>query len=168
MIILFISFNNFCSSSSLWSNWSLSSLIGSFVNTEPKTEQFVYKPFVRKAMEINFNEKDKILKINTSEKRSITISDKDESLELLNDNGKIVINKDSIDVKSSKDINIDGNNITLSANGTIKIKGTNEVNLDGNNIKVNGGICVNIKGGTNTKIESSGITEVKGTMVKIN
>ena len=90
------------------------------------------------------------------------------TLELLNDSGKIVINKDSIEVKTSKDIKIDGNNITLSAKGTIKIKGTNEVNLDGNNLKVNGGIGVNIKGGTNTKIESSGITEVKGTMVKIN
>ena len=149
-------------------------IIGNVYNNKNKSsvtidaENNIKSIKTKSGMEINFNEKDKILKINTSEKRSITISDKDESLELLNDNGKIVINKDSIDVKSSKDINIDGNNITLSANGTIKIKGTNEVNLDGNNIKVNGGICVNIKGGTNTKIESSGITEVKGTMVKIN
>lgn len=122
----------------------------------------------KSGMEINFNEKDKILKINTSEKKSITISDKDESLELLNDSGKIVISKDSIEVKTSKDVKIEGNNITLTAQGTIKLKGTNEVNLDGNNLKINGGIGVNIKGGTNTKIESSGITEIKGTMVKIN
>ena len=39
--------------------------IGSFVNTEPKTEQFVYKPFVRKAMEINFNEVAKLLRLDS-------------------------------------------------------------------------------------------------------
>lgn len=149
-------------------------IIGNVYNSKNKSsvtidaENNIKSIKTKSGMEINFNEKDKILKINTSEKRSITISDKDESLELLNDSGKIVINKDSIEVKTSKDIKIDGNNITLSAKGTIKIKGTNEVNLDGNNLKVNGGIGVNIKGGTNTKIESSGITEVKGTMVKIN
>jgi len=149
-------------------------IIGNVYNSKNKSsvtvdaENNIKSIKTKSGMEINFNEKDKILKINTSEKRSITISDKDESLEFLSDNGKIVINKESIEIKSNKDIKIDGNNITLSAKGAIKIKGTNEVNLDGNNVKVNGGIGVNIKGGTNTKIESSGITEVKGTMVKIN
>jgi len=149
-------------------------IVGNVYNSKNKSsvtvdaENNIKSIKTKSGMEINFNEKDKILKINTSEKRSITISDKDESLELLNDNGKIVISKDSIEVKTSKDVKIEGNNITLTAQGTIKLKGTNEVNLDGNNLKINGGIGVNIKGGTNTKIESSGITEIKGTMVKIN
>ena len=122
----------------------------------------------KSGMEINFNEKDKIIKISTSDKRSITISDKGNSIEMLNGSEKISINKDSIEIISSKDIKLDGNNITLTAKSGINIKGNNDIKIDGNNIKLNGNIGVNIKGGTSTKIESSGITEIKGTMVKIN
>ena len=149
-------------------------IIGNVYNSKNKSsvtidaENNIKSIKTKSGMEINFNEKDKIIKISTDDKRSITISDKNKSIEMLNENEKIFINKDSIEIKSSKDIKLDGNNISLNAKSSINIKGNNEVKIDGNNIKVNGNIGANIKGGTSTKIESSGITEIKGSMVKIN
>ena len=149
-------------------------ILGSFYNSKNKSSVTVdaenkIKSIKTKAgFEINFDEKDNILKINTDLERYITLSNSGECIEIVNGDEKMAINKDSIEIKCSKDVNISGNNITLNAQNNIKIKGNNEISADGNNVKINGNISVNIKGSTSAKVESSGITEIKGSMVKLN
>ena len=119
-------------------------------------------------LEINFNDKDKIIGIKTCDKRSIIISEKDQEIKINDDGNTISLNKGSIKIKASKDLSIDCKDINIKASGNVKISGVNNTSVEGNNVKINGSIGVNIKGGTSSKIESSGITEVKGSMVKIN
>lgn len=119
-------------------------------------------------LEINFNDKDKIINIKTGEKRSIVISEKDSNIEIVNENDKITIGNGIINLEADKEISIKSKDIDINASGNVKIKAGSNVSVEGNNIKINGSMGANIKGGTSSKFESSGITEIKGSIVKIN
>jgi phage protein D/phage baseplate assembly protein gpV len=72
----------------------------------------------------------------------------------LNSKGDIVIDsKGKIDIKSTGDTAID-------AKGNVKAKATANMDLEG--------AMMNVKGSATAKIEGGGMTEIKGTMVKIN
>ncbi len=119
-------------------------------------------------LEILFNEKDKIITINTPGKRTITMSDKDESLELTNGSDKISITKGSITIKCGKDVTIEGNNIKLKANSAIQLKSTSDMKIEGGNVSLKGSMGMKIEGSASASVKSSGITEIKGSLVKIN
>ena len=119
-------------------------------------------------MEIRFEEKDKNILIKTSDKKSIEISEKNKKIEIKSDEDNITIEDGEISIKCKKNITISGKDITLNANGNINVKAGNNLTLEGVNNKINGSMSTNIKGGSSSKLESSGITEIKGSLVKIN
>jgi len=113
--------------------------------------------------------KEKISTIDKTKKNSIVIDSAKNTLTLqfqgdiimnaegklqLNSKGDIVIDsKGKIDIKSTADTAID-------AKGNVKAKATANMDLEG--------AMMNVKGSATAKIEGGAMTEIKGTMVKIN
>jgi len=113
--------------------------------------------------------KEKISTIDKTKKNSIVIDSAENTLTLqfqgdiimnaegklqLNSKGDILIDsKGKIDIKSTADTSID-------AKGNVKAKATANMDLEG--------AMMNVKGSATAKIEGGGMTEIKGTMVKIN
>ena len=126
-------------------------VLGSLYNTKNPTSITIEgnnetkKICTKTKMEISFNEKDKISTMKTPGNYNIIISDKDESIELSNGSDKIALSKGAIDIKCSKDITINGNNINLKANGSIQIKATSDVKIDGMNTNIKGSMAANIE-----------------------
>ena len=133
-----------------------------------KAENDTKKICTNSKMEVSFNEKDKIITITTPGKRTVTISDKDESLELINGNDGISITKGAINIKCSKDVTIEGKNINLKANSGIQLKSNSDMKIEGGNVSLKGSSGMKIEGGTSASLKSSGITEIKGRLVNIN
>jgi hypothetical protein len=120
-------------------------------------------------MMLKFDEKDKVITILTPGKRSVVISDKDKSIELLNDKDKVSMEDGKITFKCSKDISIEGSNITLKAQQNIELKASGgDVSAAGNNVKLKGNMTAALEGGASATLKSSGQTVVKGTIVNIN
>jgi uncharacterized protein involved in type VI secretion and phage assembly len=83
-------------------------------------------------------------------------------LKLQNDNGSIEIDADG-------NITITGASITLDASGDITVDGGANVNVtSGAAAKVEAGAALDLKASAPATLESSAITNVKGSMVKIN
>lgn len=104
------------------------------------------------------------------EKELITIADKESK-------NKIIINakEGSISVKADKTITLESGSskVTLDSSG-VKIKGDainleagNNLNLKGTNVKVDG-TQTTVSGQSKLDVTSSGMTSVKGSMVKLN
>ena len=136
------------------------------VTVETKNE--IKKICTKTKMEISFDEKDKIITLQTPGECKVTISDKDESIEISKGGDKISLTKGALNIKCSKDISLDGNNINLKAKGAIQIKATNDVKVEGMNANIKGSMAANVEGGTSANLKSSGMTAVKGSMVNIN
>ena len=83
-------------------------------------------------------------------------------MKLHNDNGSIEIDADG-------NITITGANITIEGSGDITVDGGANVNVtSGAAAKVEAGAALDLKAGAPATLESSAITNVKGSMVKIN
>lgn len=119
-------------------------------------------------LEVNFDDTDKIIVIKTPGNKSITMSDKDDSIEIVSGSDKITIKGGKIDIKCGGDLSIDAANINLKASSDINLKASSGVKIEGANTKIKGSMETSIEGGSQTTLKSSGITTVKGSLVKIN
>jgi uncharacterized protein involved in type VI secretion and phage assembly len=154
----------------------------------------------------HINETDQFAELKTKEKHYLRLDDKNKKAELktqgghtltLDDNGSKIIltSTGDIEVKSgtsgsSKQININGGEITLTgttkitlkvggstitlSNNGIEIKGaqvtisgTGKAEMKAPQVEVNGSGMANYKGGM-VNVQATGITSVKGSLVKIN
>lgn len=120
-------------------------------------------------MVLKFEEKDKIITILTPGNRSVVISDKDKSIDIINDKDKFSLADGKVNIKCSKDVSIEGANITLKANKNIELKASGgDVSATGNNVKMKGNMTASLEGSASATLKSSGNTVVKGTLVNIN
>ena len=130
------------------------------------------KAFVSKEkLTLEFDEKDKVIVIKTSDKNKITISEKDKGIKLEDQNGNeiktsksgISINsKDQIKITSKKDVSITG-----SKGVTISGKSGKGVSIDGSKVDVKSKAKVNVKG-SGVDLKGSGAINIKGGSVNIN
>jgi phage protein D/phage baseplate assembly protein gpV len=102
----------------------------------------------------------------------ITISSKDESVSLLVDasNTKVTVHSDgTVLVEGSQGIVIDAASSSLELKGgDISIEGSRAVSIKGgSNVSVEAGSQLQLQGST-AALQASGVTEVKGSLVKIN
>lgn len=84
----------------------------------------------------------------------------DKTVEIKNGNASILL-------AANGDITLRGNKITLQAQTDVAVNGTNVNTRATAGAKVEGA-TVEVKGSATAKLESGGITEVKGSMVKVN
>lgn len=126
--------------------------------------------YTKSGLNISFDDEDKIVRIETPEKQSIVISDKDKSIALTDMNSNsIVMDESGITMKSPKDITIkaDGD-INIEATSNLALKATADATLDGSSITQSAQTSFTAKGNASAELSASGQTTVKGAMVMIN
>ncbi len=148
------------------------------------TEKNMVKKFITKGKnEVTIDDtadKQKI-EIKTAKGKKIVMDEEKDNLVVSDKDGKNVITIDAkggeVTVKAAKKITLDaggakgifdgsGKKISLSA-GTIELKADQALNQKGMTVKVEG-TNVEIKANASLKAQASAMTEIKGTMVKIN
>jgi Rhs element Vgr protein len=111
---------------------------------------------------LEFDDDKKVITIVTPGKNTIVIDDDDKSILLQDQNkNKIKLSSDGIALDSPKDI-------VISAKGKISISATGDISMDSKaNISETATVGFSAKC-ANAEISASGVTVVKGSMVKIN
>ena len=117
--------------------------------------------FTRSKMRIHFNDKTKTITIDTPAGNSVILDEEGKTIKVKDQNdNKLTLSPSGIVMDSPKDIEIKaGSNLTLSAGAQVKVSGVS--------ISAKADSSLGLEGAM-TKLSSSGITEVKGSMVKIN
>lgn len=117
--------------------------------------------FTRSNMRVHFNDAKKIITIDTPAGNSIVLDEDGSKIEIKDQNAnKITMDSSGIKLDSPRDVEIKaGLNLKISAGSAIEITG--------NSMKVNGTASMNLESAS-TKISSFGVTEISGSLVKIN
>ena len=117
--------------------------------------------FTRSKMRVHFNDAKKIITIDTPAGNSIVLDEDGSKIEIKDQNAnKITMDSSGIKLDSPNDVEIKaGLNLKISAGSAIEITG--------NSMKVGGTASMNLESAS-TKISSSGVTEISGSLVKIN
>jgi uncharacterized protein involved in type VI secretion and phage assembly len=105
------------------------------------------------------------------EKKTVEIRDKDKnnSISINGNSGEIRINagkKLTLSIGGTAAVTIENNKVTIKS-GTINVDAMQTLKLHGQSVSVQG-TQVSVKADGSLGVESSGITQVKGSMVKIN
>jgi Rhs element Vgr protein len=136
----------------------------------PNKDNDVKSLTTRSLMEVNFNDKDIILKISTPGGRIVTLDDKTGTVTVEDPNkNKLVMTKSSVDlistaklnIKSAADMTIDcGANLTVTA----------KANCDVSAVNITGAAKAKLalEGTAQASLKSSAIVEIQGALVKIN
>ncbi len=113
------------------------------------------KGFVtRSEMKFIFDDDKKSITIETPGGHKVLISDDETSI--------------SIEDSNSNKFVMSSEGISMESNSAIKIKASSDVEIEGANIKLKANAEFKAEGSAGSKLESSAVTEVKGSMVKIN
>lgn len=113
------------------------------------------KGFVtRSEMKLMFDDDKKIITIETPNGNKITISDDDGKIEMTDENN----NK----------MTMDSSGVLMESANDIVIKSTGDVSIEGTNVNVKASAQLKAEGSAGAEVSSGGMTEVKGSLVKIN
>jgi uncharacterized protein involved in type VI secretion and phage assembly len=121
--------------------------------------------------------KEKITIIENTEKRKIVIDSSAKTIDIINEDGDINITAGgNINIKTDKNFNVKaGSNIKEEASMNVDIKaGSNLTAKASASANIEATASMTVKGGTTTvkgsmtTVEASGITTVKGSLVKLN
>ena len=119
-----------------------------------------------------FNDQDQemILKTPGEEERTIKISNKDSTIEIINGSAnKLLLGSKNIEIFSGQDITLNAKGaINLKAGNSAALTAGNAVNIKGNNVSVSADMKAAVAGKSSTELSSNATTIVKGAMVKIN
>lgn len=107
----------------------------------------------RSGIKLNFNDGDKMVKIETPSGKKITMSDNDALIKVEDENGNT--------------ISFDSSGVTVQSASDLNIKATGTLSLSGAQISISGNASVGIDA-TSVSVNGSGTTEIKGAIVKIN
>ncbi|CAM3704233.1 Phage-related baseplate assembly protein [Vibrio aerogenes CECT 7868] len=121
-------------------------------------------------LKIEFNEEDKVTTILTPGGQSITLSDKEKSITLADQNSNTVtLNDSGISLESPKDIKLSAKGeISLESTNNSSIKAQMDVKIQGMNVDVQAQTGLTAKGSATAELSASGMTTIKGGLVKIN
>jgi uncharacterized protein involved in type VI secretion and phage assembly len=122
---------------------------------EPSDDNDEKGIITRSEMKLTFDDKDKIIRIQTADdKNIIRIDEKDQGIFIQDEhNNKIEMNSDGITITSASDL-------VLSATGDVKVEGTN--------IEGAANAEVKFEGNSGAELSTSGIAVLKGSLVQIN
>ena len=143
--------------------------------TKPYTEitaKNELKAFVSKEkLTLEFDEKDKVIVIKTSDKNKITISEKDKGVKIEDENGNKIETSDSgISISSKDEIKISSNDVvTISGSKGVSISGSSGkgIAVKGNKVEIKSDSKVATEGSA-IELKASGAVNVNGGTVNIN
>ncbi|KZS39758.1 hypothetical protein AWE51_08900 [Aquimarina aggregata] len=151
-------------------------ITGALYNTKNKPKEVAdstnqYKSIYSKSgINIRFDDKDKIITIETPGGNSFTMDDKNKSITAKDISGNsLLLDQSGIAIDSSKDLKLSAKgNIDISASAGINIEANSDVAIDGTNIQLSAKASLTAKGNASAEISAAGQTTVKGAMVMIN
>lgn len=119
---------------------------------------------------IEFNEKDKIITIETPAKNTVVLDDKGQSVLLKDQNGNSVkLSGSGIEISTPKDFKVSAQGgITLAATTGMKLDCQADIQAQGLNITAQAQVGFTGKGTATAELSAAGQTTVKGAMVMIN
>ncbi|MFN6944064.1 MAG: type VI secretion system tip protein VgrG [Cytophagaceae bacterium] len=133
-------------------------------------EENPIKGFVTKSkLKITFDDKDKILTIETPGENTFILDDKDGSITLEDKNkNKVYMSSSGIELSSDKDISLEAKGkITLKATSNIELEATGDLKQEGMQVAIKGKAKFAAEGAM-AELKGSGQTTIKGGIVMIN
>ncbi|PTX64055.1 Rhs element Vgr protein [Kordia periserrulae] len=135
-------------------------------------ENNTIKAFVSKSgINIQFDDENKILTLQTPSKNTAIFSDEDKQITIQDQNdNSIVMSESGITIKSPKDITIEATqNLTLKGNTGVTIESSGgDVQIKGMNIKQSADMEYSAEGSMTASLQGGTQTTIKGAMVMIN
>jgi Rhs element Vgr protein len=125
----------------------------------------------KEKLTLKFDDKDKVITLETPGKNQIVISDKGKSITIKDQNGNsIVASASGIALTSKKSITFDSKDeIKITATKAVTIKSsTNAVKLDGKDVTANAKAGFKVTAAAGADIKASGTVNIKGAMVNVN
>lgn len=162
---------------SLWNGQDKPPLTSANAVASGKTEQRIFKTRVGHTILLKDKSGEEAIHfIDKSGNNKILIETHNKTITVESED-KIVLKGKNIDITATDAINITGKDITTKANGALKEEATNTVTVKGTGgvtvesaatmaLKANG--TLDVKGQGPVTVESSAITNVKGSLVKLN
>jgi len=131
---------------------------------------FIKSITTKSKLKLSFDDRKKVVTIETPGGNKITLSDNAQSIELVDQNSNTIkMNSDGIELNSSRDIVIKATGeITLAATAKISVDATQDLELSGSNVSATAQIAFTAKGNASAELSASGQTIVKGGIVMIN
>lgn len=125
----------------------------------------------RNELTISLDDARKIIVIKTPGGQQITLSDDARSIALADsNNNKVTLSSEGIALSSCGNVSISAmGNVNIEAKGgAASITGATQISASAPNISASASAAITLKGDASAELISSGITTVRGAMVKIN
>ena len=151
-------------------------VLGSLYNSENKpyqkfnNENFIKSITMEDKMMIEFNTKDKILKVGSVSGNQVLIDEKNSEIKISDKNENTFhLSKKGINLNSFKDLTIEASGqINLNAKSKINLNANSDISLKGANINNSAKIKFGAVASGQAEISSKGVSTIKGSIVKIN
>lgn len=137
---------------------------------QPESSNDLKSIVTRTQLKLEFDEKQKSIKLYTPGKNSIEINDDGKCIRLCDQHkNEIIMNDSGITLNSSKDLMMKARgNIVLDAGMKADIKAKSDTSIEGLNVKAAAKVSISVSGNAKAELSASGQTVVKGGMVMIN
>lgn len=137
---------------------------------EMTSDNYIKTLVTKSKMKIIFDDENSVMTLKTPNGNTIVISDKNKSITLADQNSNtICMDKNGIAITSSKDVTISAKGgVNISSTRDTIVKATGDAKISGLNISAQANTGLTLKGTATAEISCSGITTVKGALVKIN
>ncbi len=136
----------------------------------PNKENDVKALTTRSLMEINFNDKDVILKVSTPGGRYFTLDDKEGSITVADAKGnKLVMTDQSVDLISTAKLNIKSSgDMTIESKGNLTVSAAAKCDISAPKVSATGSTNLALASNAMASLKAATMLEVKGALVKIN
>ncbi|HEY1255763.1 MAG TPA: type VI secretion system tip protein VgrG, partial [Terracidiphilus sp.] len=134
-------------------------------------EKNTHKAIVSNAqLKIDMDDVKKIVQITTPGGHTVTMSDDQQSISIVDSNkNKLEMTSSGISISSPGDINIKATGqIQIKAQTSVAVEATTDLSLKGMNVSAEAQIAAAVKGQAQAELSASGQTTVRGAMVMIN
>jgi phage protein D len=136
----------------------------------PNKENDVKSLVTRSRMEVNFNDKDIVLRISTPGGRYFELNDKTGTITIEDpDKNKLVMTKSQVDLISTAKLNIKSTaDMNIDCGANLKVTAKVKADVAAPNIKVTADAQLALMGTAQASLKSSAMVEINGALVKIN
>ncbi|MBN3262252.1 type VI secretion system tip protein VgrG [Pectobacterium brasiliense] len=121
-------------------------------------------------LKVIFDDENSVMTLETPNGNSIVMSDKGKSITLTDQNSNVIsMGESGISITSNKDITISAKGaVSIESTKDTTVKATGDAKISGLNVSVQANTGLTLKGNATAELSCSGLTTIKGAMVKIN
>lgn len=137
---------------------------------ELTAENHIKTIVTKSKLKVIFDDENSVMTLQTPNGNSIVMSDKDKSITLADQNSNVIsMSESGISISSNKDITISAKGaVSVESTRDTTVKATGDVKISGLNVSAQASTGLTLKGNATSELSCSGITTIKGALVKIN